>query len=63
MTLIYLLGFLSVVSAFAIVTNRFNKKPKCEHEWQDKPDGVLECSKCNRNIQLQNYYPEEEIAA
>lgn len=62
MILIYFLGFFTMVCVYAMVTNRLNQKAKCDHNWEDKADGVIKCSKCNKSIKLQNHY-DEHIAA
>jgi len=64
MTFIYsIIGFLTTVSVYAIITSKLNQKTKCSHDWEEKGEGVLHCQKCNRNIQLQNTYQNENIAA
>ena len=63
MILIYFLGFFVAVSVYAIITSKLNQKEKCDHEWEDKGEGVIKCSKCNKNIKLQNTYDNEHIAA
>ena len=64
MTLIYYtLGFFTMVSVYALITSKLNQKAKCSHDWEEKGEGVLHCRKCNRNIQLQNTYHNENMAA
>jgi len=62
MILIYFFGFFTTVSIFAIITNRLNQKEKCNHNWEDKGDGVLKCSKCNKNIKQHGNYDNEHLA-
>ncbi len=59
----YFLGFFTMVCVYAMVTNRLNQKAKCDHNWEDKADGVIKCSKCHKSIQLQNTYNDEHITA
>ena len=63
MIVIYFLGFFSMVCVYAVITSRLNEKAKCNHDWKDKADGIIECSKCNKSVRLQNTYDNEHLAA
>jgi len=63
MILIYFFGFFIMVSVYAIITSKLNQKEKCNHNWEDMGEGMLKCSKCNKNIKLQNTHDNEHMAA
>lgn len=48
-TMIYLSIFTLVVAAIALVTNKFNAKTPCSHEWEEH-DNAFKCCKCNKKI-------------
>jgi len=47
--MIYVLLFILLVAAIAIVTHKLNAKPLCEHDWQEHSEKV-KCSKCSKCI-------------
>lgn len=47
--MIYVLLFILLVAAIAIVTHKINAKPACEHDWHEQGEKV-KCSKCNKCI-------------
>jgi hypothetical protein len=63
MTLIYLFGFFIMVGIYAIITSKLNQKVKCDHDWEEKADGVIRCRKCSKSFQSHNTYDNENMAA
>ena len=47
--MIYVLLFIFLVGAIAIVTHIFNVKSNCKHHWQPQDDKLM-CSKCGKMI-------------
>jgi hypothetical protein len=63
MTLIYFFGFIAMIAIYGTITNRLNARAKCNHIWEDKGDGGIKCTKCNKSIRLQSTYENEHAAA
>ena len=47
--MIYVLFFILLVAAIAIVTHKLNAKPLCDHDWHEHGEKV-KCSKCSKTI-------------
>lgn len=47
--MIYILLFIFLVAAIAIVTHKINTKTPCNHNWEENGT-TLKCSKCSKCI-------------